>query len=323
MLSTRFTAIVGCSVPIQQAAMGGVSGPELAGAVARAGGLGMLPQRGIEDTPSRVKRALELAAGGRGSVGMGFFAFRVDEDLENLDLAAASLRLVEFFWGWPDSVLVDRVHAGGALCGWQVGSIDEAKAAADAGCDLVIAQGVESGGHVRGTAPLFVLLDGVLPAVNVPVVAAGAIGTSRAMAAALAAGASAVRVGTRLVASEESYAHRLYKQALIDATGDGTVMTEAFHVGWPDAQHRVLATSLAAAENVAPDTVVATLRKGDVTRVIHLFETSAPTRWMTGDIASMPFYAGQGVGSIDAILPAEQLLRELSEGAEALLAAWG
>jgi nitronate monooxygenase len=322
MLSTRFTALVGCIVPIQQAAMGGISGPELAGAVARAGGLGMLPQRGIEDTPSRIKQALELAAGGRGSVGMSFFAFQVDENLENLELAAASLRLVELFWGWPASTVVDRIHAGGALCGWQVGSIDEAKAAADAGCDLVIAQGVEAGGHVRGTVPLFVLLDGVLAAVSVPVVATGGIGTGRAMAAALAAGASAVRVGTRLVASEESYAHPLYKQALIDATGDDTVMTEAFEVGWPDAPHRVLASSLSAAGKLAPDAVVATLRKGDVSREIRRFETAAPSRWMTGDVTAMALYAGQGVGSIEAILPAEEVIREISEGAEALLAAW-
>jgi nitronate monooxygenase len=322
MLSTRFTALVGCSTPIQQAAMGGVAGPELAGAVARAGGLGMLPQRGSEDTPSRIARALELAAGGRGSLGMGFYAFGIAQDMENLDLAAGSLRLVEVFWGWPDPVVVERIHAGGALAAWQTGSVDEARAAADGGCDLVIVQGVEAGGHVRGTTPLFVLLEAVLAAVEVPVVAAGGIGTSRTMAAALAAGASAVRVGTRLVASDESYAHKRYKQALVDATEDSTIITEAFGIGWPDAAHRVLASSLAAAERVTPSSVVGRLRRGKVTREIHVFETAAPTRWMSGDIASMALYAGQGVGSIKAVLPAEAVIRELSDGAEALLRNW-
>ena len=253
---------------------------------------------------------------------MGFYAFAIDQDLENFDLAARSLRLVEVFWGWPDPVFVERIHAGGALCGWQTGSIDESRAAVDAGCDLITVQGVEAGGHVRGTTPLFVLLDAVLSVVEVPVVAAGGIGTARTMAAALAAGASAVRIGTRLVTTEESYAHRLYKQALVDAAEGSTVMTEAFGMGWPDAAHRVLASSLAAAERLPPGSVVAQLRRGKVTRDIRPFETAAPNKWMKGDIASMALYAGAGVGSIKDVLPAEAVIRELSEGAEALLAAW-
>src|SRR5207248_5682729 len=106
------------------------------------------------------------------------------------------------------------VHAGKALAAWQVGSLEEAQAAVDAGCDFIVAQGVEAGGHVRGRISLLPLLDEVLPVVGIPVVAAGGIGTARAMAAALAAGASAVRVGTRFVAAVESEAHPHYKEAL-------------------------------------------------------------------------------------------------------------
>ena len=75
------------------------------------------------------------------------------------------------------------MHAGGALAGWQVGSVGEAKRAADAGCDLVIAQGVEAGGHVRGTMALLPLLAAVLEVVTVPVLAAGGIASARSMAA--------------------------------------------------------------------------------------------------------------------------------------------
>ena len=98
------------------------------------------------------------------------------------------------------------MHKNGALASWQEGSNDEAVAAAKAGCDLIVAQGVEAGGHVRGRIGLLTLLEQVLDSVNVPVLAAGGIGSGRAMAAALAAGASGVRVGTLFIVAEEAEA---------------------------------------------------------------------------------------------------------------------
>src|ERR1700694_2417565 len=132
--------------------MGGVAGPELAAAVARAGALGMLCEFDLEAAPDRMNSALAGADGG--AIGMGFFGHRVHDDLENFETAAALLRVVEVFWTLPDPALVARARsAGKALVAWQVGSVDEALAAQDAGCDFVIAQGVEAGGHVRGTQP--------------------------------------------------------------------------------------------------------------------------------------------------------------------------
>src|SRR5205085_7101260 len=111
--------------------------------------------------------------------------------------------------------------------------------AVDAGCDLVIAQGTEAGGHVRGTIGLLPLLDAVLERVAVPIVAAGGIATPGAVAAAMAAGAAGVRIGTAFVATVESGAHPDYIAALLRADGGDTVLTEAFGVGWPNAPHRV------------------------------------------------------------------------------------
>jgi NAD(P)H-dependent flavin oxidoreductase YrpB (nitropropane dioxygenase family) len=95
--------------------------------------------------------------------------------------------VVDFFWAAPDPALVALVHAGGALASWQVGSLEEALAAEHAGCDFLIAQEIEAGGHVRGHLGLLALLDQVLGAVQLPVLAAGGIGSGRAMAAALVA----------------------------------------------------------------------------------------------------------------------------------------
>ena len=149
-METPFTRLVGARHPLQQAAMGGVASPELAGAVAGAGALGMLCEYDVEPAPERIARALELSSGG--AVGMGFFGQWIDGDLETFELASDRLRVVEVFWSAPDPGLVERARrAGGALVGWQVGSLEEALAAADAGCDFVVAQGTEAGGHVRGT----------------------------------------------------------------------------------------------------------------------------------------------------------------------------
>ena len=205
MLATAFTELVGCQVPIQQAAMGGASTPQLAIAVSRAGGLGMLEHASLIPLADRVAAVEQAHAG---PFGVNFLMPFLDRSkLDDVELAAGRARLVEFFYDTPDPGLISLVHAGGALAGWQVGSVAEAMQAVDAGCDLIIAQGVEAGGHVRGALGLIPLLADVLEVVTVPVLAAGGISTARGMAAALAAGAAGVRVGTRFVATEESGAH--------------------------------------------------------------------------------------------------------------------
>ncbi len=244
IFETPFTVLVGCRAPIQLAVMGGGTGtPELAAAVSEAGGLGMISST----FPLQVSEQLSWVQGQTDQpVGVGFFAFDLRSMTKELELAATSARVVDMFWGEPDPVVVNRIHAGGALAFWQVGSLDEALTAADAGCDVVVAQGVEAGGHVRGTTPLLRLLAQVVPAVNVPVVAAGGIATGAALAAALNAGAAGARVGTRFLASAESGAHPEYVAALLAAGAEDTVRTTAFGEGWSDAPHRVLRAATAA-----------------------------------------------------------------------------
>ncbi|MBV9480673.1 MAG: nitronate monooxygenase [Acidobacteria bacterium] len=108
---------------------------------------------------------------------------------------------------------------------------------------------------MRGTIGLQALLDDVLEAVDVPVLAAGGIGTGRALAAALSAGASGVRIGTRFVAASEAGAHPMYIDRLIAAHAEDTIYTEAFSNKWPNAPHRVLRSSLASAEAFEGDVV--------------------------------------------------------------------
>ncbi|SOC53657.1 enoyl-[acyl-carrier protein] reductase II [Blastococcus aggregatus] len=315
-MRTRFTELLDCRVPIQLAGMGWVSGPELATAVAGAGGAGTVAPHLLP--PPALDAVLDEL--GPGVVGLNVLVPFLDIDA--VEMAAARLRYVEFFYGDPDPVLVARVHAHGALAGWQVGSAEEAVAAERAGCDFLIAQGVEAGGHVRGTTALLPLLSAVLDSVRVPVVAAGGIATARGVAAVLAAGADAARIGTRFLATPEADVHPDYQDALLVADAEDTVLTETFSALWPRAPHRVLRSCIDAALTVSGDTV------GAVTFGAHKLPIPrrgplAPIRATTGEIPAMPLYAGQGVGEVNTIRPAAEVVRELADGAARLLADWG
>jgi NAD(P)H-dependent flavin oxidoreductase YrpB (nitropropane dioxygenase family) len=317
MLPTAFTDLVGCRVPIQQAGMAGVATPDLAAAVADAGALGMVNM--VMVPAEQVAVALDgLRGKTTGTVGMNVLMPFLDPAA--VEVAASRVRVVEFFYADPDAALVRRVHDGGALAAWQVGSPSEARAAAEAGCDFIVAQGTEAGGHVRGHVSLLALLDTVLDAVDVPVVAAGGIGTARSMAAALAAGASGVRVGTRFVATHEANAHPAYVDALLRASAGDTVLTTAFSVMWPDAPHRVLRSCVEAAQAV-PNDIVGEMSAGAARMPVPRFSVPAPTRDTTGTIEAMALYAGESVGAITAVVAAAEVVRELAEGADRLLRA--
>jgi nitronate monooxygenase len=303
----RFTDLVGSRWPLQQAGMSGTATPPLAAAVSNAGALGMI---GIGRQPRDViERYLdEVAALTTAPVGATCIAHFVLPEV--VELVASRLPIIEFFYEWPDPA---RVPAG-VICGWQVGSVDEAKAAVDAGCRYVIAQGMEAGGHVRGHVALVELLPAVRAAVEVPIVAAGGIGNADAVRAAINLGADAVRVGTRFVATRESYAHPAYIDALVAARTDDSVLTEAFGVGWPDAPHRVLQSSIDAATAAPNDVIGETISPIGIAMPIPRFGVSTPTRDTTGNVGAMALYAGRSVGSVNKIMTAAEVVAELSAG---------
>jgi NAD(P)H-dependent flavin oxidoreductase YrpB (nitropropane dioxygenase family) len=323
MLRTRFTELVGCSIPIQQAAIGSACSPELAAAVSEAGGLGMLGCRPGGGTLGYLRVQLNrIAPLTNRPFGVNFLVppiWRSDLDRATVELAARTARLVEFFYGWPEIQLVDVVHSAGALAAWQIGSREEALAAAEAGCDIVIAQCVAAGGHVRGTVGLAALLNEVLDAVNVPVLAAGGIGDGRAVAAALTSGASGVRVGTRFVAAQEANANPRYVELLIAARAQDTVYTEAFSGLWPGAPHRCLRSSVDAAVALT-DNVVGERQLADGTRIpIHRFDAVTVDAQTRGTIDAMPLWAGESVGAVKRVQPAAAIVEELAIQAEHLL----
>ena len=244
---TAFTDLVGCRLPIQLAPLGGPIGtPALAAAVSEAGGLGMIANPpSATEVQERMESARALTTK---PIGIGFLMPFVAS--EAVEAAGASAEVVEFFYGDPDPDLVRVARAHGARVAWQTGSAAEALAAVEAGCDFVVAQGIEGGGHIRGTQRLDDVLAETLAAVDVPVLAAGGVGTPERLGELLAAGAAGVAVGTRFVAAAESDAHPLYVEMLIAASREETVLTETFVVGWPNAPHRVLRSAVEAVEQL-------------------------------------------------------------------------
>ncbi len=318
MLSTRFTELVGCDIPIQQAPMGLVSPPALALAVARAGGVGTVSAPFGAEPKALAAHLDTWMDRGAGVLAINFITEQVDP--EAVAVAGARARIVDFYWNTPHAKLVDAAHEGGALVNWQVGSVPDAVLAVEAGADVVTVQGREAGGHVRGDTPLLPLLTAVLRAVDVPVLASGGIAEPRALAAVLAAGADGARIGTRFLATPESGAHPEYVLALLAAGPESTEITDGFAecpmcVTLPRA--RVLRSAIAAVEALDGE-VAGTV--GD--QLLRARAGMPPHKEVDGQIHAMALYAGSGVEHVTSVRPAAHLVRELAEGAERLLRVW-
>lgn len=319
-LTTGFTELVGCRVPIQQAPLGGVGGPALVAASIDAGAMGMLAFAGMP-VEAVIGVLDDVASRTDGPFG-GNFLVPFVEDRAVLTACAERCRLVDLYHGPPDAGMVALVHAAGALASWQVCSVADARSAVDAGVDLLVVRGVEGGGRMPGARSLWPLLFDVLDAVGdrVPVLAAGGIASGRGLAAALAAGAEGVRIGTVLVATEESDAHPDYKAALIAAEADDSVLTEAFDTGWPEGPRgaRVLRRSLDAAR-ASSDDVIGQVDRGGATDDVFRFAPSPPSALHQGNVAAMPHYAGESVSSVHRIEPAGVVIERIVADAARLL----
>lgn len=312
---------LGVDLPVVQAGMGGgLAGHQLAAAVSAAGGLGTIGFLAPDDLRSEIAAARRLSDRPLAVNLLLPFARRGHFE------AASEADVVVTFWGSPKRQTSKIwIH--------QCGSVEEALAAREAGADAVIAQGVEAGGHVRGTVPAVQLLARVRGAVpdDYPVLSAGDVADASDVKVRLDAGAEAVVCGTRFLMTEESGAHSTYKARLVEA--QETIVTELFGAGWP-APHRVVPNQ-ATVRWLGRD-----LRGPGWLRMFHratapafsrvpvpmqfrLAATQKPSRPMFGPTAATvdgppnlidagPLYAGECIDRIADIRPAGELVRELA-----------
>ena len=312
-----FTDLVGVERAIVQAPIGGCAGPALIAEVSAAGGLGILPC-----TWSAPEAILEDVRAIRARTDLPFaanlvLAFDVAGQLDAL--LAAHVPLITFSWGRPGRRRVERCHEAGARVALQVGSAEAVAGALDDGVDLLIAQGVEAGGHVQSTTPLEALLIAVLDrsAGAVPVIAAGGLATAADVRGARALGAQAAMLGTRFVATLESEAHQSYKEALVSASAADSRTTLCFDGDWPFAAHRVLRNAtLDAWEATGCPQPGARPGEGAVVleRVggnVERYSSDPPRVGDRGPILEASLYAGTSVQGIDDIPPAGELVHRL------------
>ncbi len=215
-------------------AIGSAAGGKLAAAVTHAGGLGMLGS-GYADEKA-IRR--ELLEAGNARVGIGFILWALDRNPGALDVALeAKPAAVMLSFGDP-SPYTGRIKAAGCRIVCQVQSLEQAKQAAAAGADVIIAQGRDAGGHSGMTRGTIGLVPAVVDAVGpIPVVAAGGIADGRGLAAALSLGAAGVSMGTRFTATRESLWDQAMKEKAVAAGGDQTAQTRVFDIvrgaQWP------------------------------------------------------------------------------------------
>jgi nitronate monooxygenase len=294
-------------VPVMQAPIGPAATPALAAAVSGAGGLGSLGVSWTEPDVLRSQiREIRRATDRPFCVNL-VLAFEQEERLEIA--VGEGVELISFSWG-VRADLVSRAHAGGCLVMAQAGSPGEASAAVRAGCDIVVAQGVEAGGHVQGEIGVLALVRELSQVLPVPVMAAGGIADGGGARAAIAAGAIGVAMGTRFLATPEADVHPDWAARLVGASAADTVLTGCFDGGWPDAPHRVLRNSTyrrwdeagrpPAGSRPGEGDVIAHHDAVDIER----YAADEPRRVTTGDPEAMCLYAGQGVGLVTSVEPA-------------------
>ena len=324
-MKTTLCERLGIEFPIIQAPMAGAVGPALAAAVSNAGGLGMLaPWRDdIEVVRRQIRetRALTLRP----------FAVNLNLEFSQEERLSACLDegvpIISFFWRDP-AHLVQRAKAGGAIVLHTVDSADSAKRAVDCGVDIVVAQGWEAGGHVRGMVATLPLVPAVVDAVRpTPVVAAGGIADGRGLAAVMALGAAGAWIGTRFLASHEAPIHRRYQELLLQASENDTVHLDSlFDVGWRNAPHRTLrnktvtdwenAARAASGQRPGEGQVIATSpSRGPIVR----YQAYTPGADFEGDIDALSLWAGQSVGLVSKVQPAGDIVREIAEEARLIL----
>ena len=315
-MRTRLTELLGIEVPIMLAGMGGVSYSALTAAVSRAGGYGCLgastmTSSELVDEISAVRAATQKPFG---VDLLTAFPDSLDRNVKLLIEGGASSLVAGL--GIPHHV-IETCHRHGVLVISLCGKVDHARRARDAGCDVVVAQGTEAGGHT-GTVATMPLVPLIVDAMDdaIPVVAAGGIFDGRGLAAALALGASGVWIGTRFIATTEARAVRGFKERLVESAEDSTVVTKAY----TGKTMRVLRNSRTDRYEAQPELLKPFPEQLGVSLADGSFHLGGDELTTGVDPAEEGYPAGQSVGGISSLLGAEELVASIVAQAEAVIA---
>lgn len=314
MLRTRLTELLGIDHPVMLAGMGGVAYHRLCAAVSEAGGFGCLGAATM--LPEQMETEMELVRSLTDKpFGVDLLTAMPGDMIDQVSrIIAGGANVFVAGLGVPSEV-VSLCHEHDLLVVNMCGKVSHAVRAVDAGCDIVVAQGTEAGGHT-GKVATMPLVPQVVDAVgdSVPVVAAGGIYDGRGLAAALALGADGVWVGTRFIATPEARAVPGYKDALLRTAEDGTTVSRAFS----GKTMRCLRNSYTDYFEEHPEELQPfpmQMMRSVSDNALHLGgdETAEV------DPDKECYAAGQATGAIGEIVPAGDLVARFIEEAEAVL----
>ena len=321
-LTTALTDALSLDVPIVQAPVGSATCPALAATVADAGALGMLAVT-WRDAEATRKVITETKQRTEGVFGVNIVA---DSDAKNVPTEThvevcldEGIDIFSFSFG-EAAPYTEQIHSRDGIVLQSVASAKEAKDAVDADVDILVAQGWEAGGHVQSEVATLPLVPRIVDAVpDTPVIAAGGIADGRGIAAVLTLGAAGAWLGTRFLATEEAYVHRLYRQRVIDAEETDTVYSTLFDEGWPDVPHRVIENGTVKEWRAAEHPSMERPGEGDIVAEtddgtpVRRYEDSLAVPDMSGDVEELPLYAGQSAGLTREVEPADELVMTLTK----------
>jgi nitronate monooxygenase/enoyl-[acyl-carrier protein] reductase II len=326
-MNTLFCHQLGIAYPIFSVGMAGCAGPELAAAVSNAGACGVLGA-GLSPASYIRTQIRELRALTDRPFGVNLIVPLVQEGQIEACFDE-KIPILILFWGDP-APYVKEAHRRGIKVFIQVGSVEEAGSSAAASVDAIIAQGIESGGHVKSTTSLSTILPAIVEAVKpLPVIASGGIANGRGIAAALSLGAQAVSMGTRFLCSAEAQASEDYKKRIVRSKAEDTIYTSLFDLGWPEAPHRVLrnravedweaAGRPASGQRPGEGTMAGTIDLFGTTMTIPKYSAMPPLTGFAGDMEHIALYAGESCTLINEIKPAAEIVRDLVRESEEVI----
>jgi len=317
-MRTRITDLFEIEHPVMLAGMGGVSYYELVAAVSEAGGIGTFGASTMRDgvLAEEITALKSLTSKPFGVDLLTALPQHLEQGIR--DVVAGGARIFVAGLGVPRDA-IDLLHSHNILVGSMCGKVRHAVSAVASGCDFVVAQGTEAGGHT-GLVATMALVPQVVDAVSgrVPVVAAGGLFDGRGLAASLALGADAIWVGTRFIATPEARAVNGYKEALVASREDDTVISRSY-TGKPC---RVVRNEWTNHYEEHPQDIKTFPQQAIASSQANVNHLGYPSGTQV-DTAREFYPAGQGAGAVNSLIPAGDLVRDIVAQAEKILSQLG
>jgi NAD(P)H-dependent flavin oxidoreductase YrpB (nitropropane dioxygenase family) len=315
MIHTRICDLLGVRHPIVLGGMGTATTAPLVAAVSNAGGFGTLGTSAFDAT-TLDREIASIRERTDKPYGINHLLFQIQEDMFAVTLRARPT-VAAFAWARKDQNLRDyfqRARDAGCKVMYMAGEVPEAVRAAEAGADVIVAQGTEAGGHVVWMASLPLVPMIVKAVTPLPVLSAGGIADGRGLAAALALGADGVLLGTRFMATPEAPIHPNFKQAIVKSDGHDTVLTEipdlASQRVWPGAMSR-------AQRNQFIDRWSG--REWALRQNAREVGKQVAAARAAGDVDNATLSFGQDAGLIDSIKSVREVVQDLVAEAEEIV----